>query len=55
MRNFARDNGLALFFGTIFLASLIGQALVGHADFNHIQARHHDDPISLVRYVLSSD
>jgi hypothetical protein len=55
MRNFVRDNGLALFFGTIFLASLIGQALVGHADFNHIQARHHDDPISLGRYVFSSD
>ena len=55
MRGFVRDNGLALFFGGIFLASLLGQALVGHADFNHIQARHHDDPISLGRYVLSSD
>jgi hypothetical protein len=54
MRRFARDNGLGLFFGAIFLASLIGQALVGHADFNHDQLRHHDDPISLGRYVLSS-
>jgi len=55
MRGFVRDNGLGLFFGAIFLASLIGQALVGHADFNHLQLRHHDDPISLGRYVLSSD
>ena len=54
MRRFARDNGLGLFFGAIFLASLIGQDLVGHADFNHDQLRHHDDPISLGRYVLSS-
>ena len=54
MRRFARDNGLGLFFGAIFLACLIGQALVGHADFNHDQLRHHDDPISLGRYLLSS-
>ena len=55
MRSWARDNGLGLFFGAIFLASLVGQALVGHADFNHDQLRHHDDAISLGRYVLSSD
>jgi hypothetical protein len=55
MRRFLRENGLGLFFGAIFIAALIGQALVGHADFNHIQLRHHDDPISLGRYVLSSD
>jgi hypothetical protein len=55
MRRFARDNGLGLFFGAIFLGSLVGQALVGHADFNNLQLRHHDDPISLGRYVLSSD
>ena len=55
MRRFVRDNGLGLFFGAIFLATLAGQALVGHADFNHDQLRHHDDAISLGRYVLSSD
>jgi hypothetical protein len=55
MRQFVKLNGLALFFGAIFLGSLVGQALVGHADFNHIQAQHHNDPISLGRYVLSSD
>jgi hypothetical protein len=54
MRRFARENGLALFFGAIFLAALAGQALVGHSDFNHGQVAHHDDPISLGRYLVSS-
>src|SRR5512132_1563820 len=54
MRRFIRDNGLSLFFAAIFLAALAGQALVGHADFNHSQAAHHDETISLWRYVRSS-
>jgi hypothetical protein len=52
---FVRHNGLSLFFLVIFLAALIGQALVGHADFNHGQLAHHDDPISLWHYVRSSE
>jgi hypothetical protein len=52
---FLRENGLGVFFGVIFLASLTGQALVGHSDFNHGQIAHHGDPVSLGRYVLSSD
>jgi hypothetical protein len=55
VRRFLRDNGLGLFFLAIFVATLIGQALVGHADFNHQQVAHHDDPVSLGRYLLSSD
>jgi hypothetical protein len=51
---FVRDNSLALFFLVIFLATLVGQALVGHADFNHQQLAHQGDPISLGRYVTSS-
>jgi hypothetical protein len=50
-----RHHGLGLFFAAIFLAALIGQALVGHADFNHAQIAHHDDAISLGRYLTSSD
>jgi hypothetical protein len=50
-----RRHGLGLFFGAIFLAALIAQALVGHADFNHAQAAHHGDPVSLWRYVTSSE
>jgi hypothetical protein len=52
---FLRHNGLGLFFGAIFLVTLIGQALVGHADFNHLQIAHHGEPLSLGRYVTSSD
>src|SRR3954471_24080888 len=50
-----RRHGLGLFFGAIFLAALIGQAIVGHADFNHAQVAHHGDPVSLWRYVTSSE
>src|SRR5690242_9556531 len=51
---FLRDNSLTLFFLAIFLATLCGQALVGHADFNHGQFAHNGDPVSLWRYVTSS-
>jgi hypothetical protein len=50
-----RNNGLALFFGAIFLVTLVGQAFVGQDDFNHAQVAHHDDPITLARYVTSSE
>ena len=54
MKRFLRDNGLSIGFGLIFLGALVAQAFVGHADFNHQQLSHHDDTISLSRYVFSS-
>jgi hypothetical protein len=54
VRRFLRDNGLALFFLVIFLASLLGQAIAGHADFNEGQIAHNSDPVSFWRYVTSS-
>ncbi len=54
MRRFVRDNGLSLFFLAIFLATLIAQAFVGHAGFNHEQVAHQDATISLGRYLTSS-
>jgi hypothetical protein len=54
VRRFLTNNGLGLAFGALFLGTLVAQALVGHADFNHDQAAHTDDPISLWRYVFSS-
>jgi hypothetical protein len=54
MRRFLRDNGLTLAFTAMFLAALVGQALVGHADYNHQQVAHHGDVLSLGRYVTSS-
>ena len=50
-----RNHGLALFFGAIFLVTIVGQAFVGQDDFNHGQLAHHNDPVSLTRYVTSSD
>jgi hypothetical protein len=55
MRAFLRDNALSLAFGGLFLGTLIGQALVGHADFNASAVAHNGDPITLWRYVRSSD
>ncbi|HSD77471.1 MAG TPA: DUF6766 family protein [Solirubrobacteraceae bacterium] len=54
MRRFARDNGLTLFFLAIFLATVVGQALVGHSDYNHAQIAHQNPTVSLGRYVSSS-
>jgi Domain of unknown function (DUF6766) len=50
-----RDNSLSIAFLIIFLASLGGQALVGHGLFNHDQLLHGGDPISLGRYLTSSE
>ncbi|HSD81188.1 MAG TPA: DUF6766 family protein [Solirubrobacteraceae bacterium] len=54
MRRFARDNGLTLFFLAIFLATVVGQALVGHSDYNHALIAHQNPTVSLGRYVSSS-
>jgi hypothetical protein len=50
-----RAHSLGLAFGALFLATLIGQAFVGHADFNALQLAHSSEPISLWRYVRSSN
>jgi hypothetical protein len=52
---FLRENSLSLVFLAIFLASLVGQAFVGHGLFNQEQLLHHGDPISLGRYLTTSE
>jgi uncharacterized protein DUF6766 len=52
---FVRDNGLSIFFLIIFLLSLAGQAIAGHGSFNHDQLLHHGDPISMGRYLTTSE
>ena len=54
MRSWARDQGLTLLFTFLFLASLVGQALVGHADFNNEQVAHQGEPMTLGRFLVSS-
>jgi hypothetical protein len=50
-----RDNGLALVFGALFLATLAGQAFSGNADHNARQLAHGGQTIGLWSYVTSSD
>jgi hypothetical protein len=49
-----RDNGLSLFFLTIFLLALVGQSIAGHADYNNDQIAHSQETISYWRYIVSS-
>jgi len=51
---FVRNNGLALFFGGLFLAALIGQALTGVAVYNSEQAASGLPDITLLQYLTSS-
>ena len=55
MTAWVRSNGLALFFGVLFLATLVAQAFTGQDEFNHGQIAHLEDPVSLGRYVTSSE
>jgi len=54
MRRFVHDNSLGLVFGGLFLASLLGQALAGHANFNDQQLADGLEQVGLLRYVTSS-
>jgi hypothetical protein len=54
MRRFVHDNGLGLAFAGLFLASLLGQALAGHAQFNDQQLADGLEQVSLLRYLTSS-
>ena len=54
MKTVLRNNGLALFFGLIFLAALIGQALTGVAEYNNQQIVEGLQQVTLGQYVTSS-
>jgi hypothetical protein len=51
---FLRGNALSLAFGVVFLATLVGQAISGVADFNSQQIANGLEPVSLGDYVTSS-
>ncbi len=51
---FLRANALSLAFGTLFLVTLVGQAISGTADFNAQQVANGLEPVSLLEYVTSS-
>jgi hypothetical protein len=54
LRSFARDNGLSLFFLSVFLGALVGQAIAGHEAHNQEQVAHGEPAVSLWGYVTSS-
>jgi TM2 domain-containing membrane protein YozV len=53
-RGFLRDNALSLGFGGLFLATLLGQAVSGTADYNAQQIANGLEPVSFLEYVTSS-
>jgi hypothetical protein len=55
MKRFVKENGLTLAFGLLFLLTLLGQAVAGAAEFNNQQVAQGGEPVSLLRYVTSSD
>ena len=55
MRRFAFENGLSLFFGAIFLVTIVAQSLAGQRNFNEEQRLHGEAEASWLDYVLSPD
>ena len=55
MRRFLFENGLSVFFGTIFLLTLAGQSFAGQHAYNAEQAAHGEPGVSWLDYVLSPD
>ena len=53
MRRFARDNGLSLFFLTIFLATLVAQSFAGQHAYNAEQAEHGQQTLSWWDYLVT--
>lgn len=54
LRTLVRDQGLTLFFGTLFVLTLVGQALTGLASFNEEQRGAGLEPVTLTQYLTSS-
>jgi hypothetical protein len=54
MKRFVRENSLSLFFLTIFVLALVGQAVSGHNLYNEEALAHKEAPISIWRYLSSS-
>lgn len=51
----ARQHGLSIAFGTIFVLALVGQSIAGLAVFNEEQVSHGLSPVSYGEFVTSSE
>ena len=54
MRKFVRENSLGLFFGAIFLLTLVGQSFAGWKQFNDEQVAETLGQVSLPHYLTSA-
>ena len=54
MRRLWQENSLTVVFGLLFLASLVAQAVAGHAGFNNEQLQHGGSEVSFGEYVVSA-
>jgi hypothetical protein len=55
LKRFLRDNGLSVAFGLLFLATLVGQAIAGHADYNHRQLLGGGQQVTFWHFLATSD
>ncbi|HEV7774202.1 MAG TPA: DUF6766 family protein [Conexibacter sp.] len=55
MRRFAKDNGLSLAFGALFLIALALQSIAGWHEHNAQELAHRADPATWIAYVTSAD
>jgi hypothetical protein len=55
MKRFLRDNGLSVAFGLLFLVTLLGQSIAGHADYNHRQILDGGQTITFWHFLATSD
>jgi len=51
---FIRNNALSLLFGVLFAASLVGEAIAGHAAANEQAMQHGQPPTGFIEFVFSS-
>src|SRR5919107_1326636 len=54
MPKLLRDNGLSIVVLLLFLASLAGQALTGHAHYNEDLEQHGQPAVTLIEYLRSA-
>jgi uncharacterized protein DUF6766 len=55
VRRFLRENSLSIFFGLLFLGSVLAQSVAGWKDFNEELLAHDDAAITYGRYLYSSE